>query len=540
MASATTKEAGATPAENIDRVPSDTTSEAHKAWLAERESGFWEAIRANKRAVAWSCLISLSIVMEGYDTGLLLSFFAYPAFQRKYGEYVPALQQYQLTGPWQAGLSDGQTIGQILGAFVNGWAASRFGYRPTILAALLVLNATLLLPFFADSAAVLLAGQLLNGVPWGIFATTGPAYASEVLPLALRGYLSTYCNLCWAAGQLIANGVLQGLVDDPTEWSYRIPFALQWIWPLPLTCVLFFAPESPWFLVKAGRYADARNAIGRLADKTDDEVGAALAQMRHTIRLEDEIQAGSRYLDCFRGVDLRRTEVCCVAWAGQMTTGAIMAFSAAYFFQAAGLSVDNAYKVSIGTNAIAFVGTVMSWFLMAWLGRRTIYLVGLTGIFTVLFIIGLVSVSTATISGAWAQASLLLVWHLTYSLTLGPIAYAIVSETSAVRLRAKTVVLARSFYNVALIVAAVIGPYMLNPAEWNWQGKAGFFWAGTTALTALWAYFRLPEGKGRSFEELDMLFAQKISARKFKSTNVTVYGDLGGKDGNIVGHKENI
>lgn len=57
------------------------------------------------------------------------------------------------------------------------------------------------------------------GITWGVFATTGPAYASEVAPLALRGYLTVYVNLCWAIGQFIASGVLKGLLNNPTQWQ---------------------------------------------------------------------------------------------------------------------------------------------------------------------------------------------------------------------------------------------------------------------------------------------------------------------------------
>ncbi|KAI1633997.1 general substrate transporter [Biscogniauxia mediterranea] len=511
------------------------TAGARQAWVAEKETGFWEAIKTNRRAVFWSAMISMSLIMEGYDTALVTSFFAYPTFQRKYGEYFPSIQQYQLTGAWQAGLSDAQVVGLIIGGLINGWSSSRFGYKPTMLAALLVLNATLFTTFFAPSAGVLLAGQLLNGIPWGVFATVGPAYASEVLPLALRGYLTVFCNLCWATGQLIANGVLQGLVTNPTEWSYRIPFGLQWIWPLPLSAILLFAPESPWFLVRRGRHADAAAALRRLADKSDGEARATLAQMRCTVAREAAEarrrgDADSSYLDCLRGADRRRTEICCVAWAGQMLSGAIFAYSATYFFTQAGLAVADAYKIGVATNALSFLGTVLSWFLMAArAGRRAIYVGGAAALAAVLLVIGVVSATSPTATAttdspaAWAQAALLLVWHLVYSLTLGPVTYAIVAETSAVRLRARTVVLARCVYNVTLIVAAVLGPYMINPSEWNWQGRAAFFWCGGAALTAVWAYFRLPETKGRSYEELDMLFSMKVPARKFSSTKVTVY-----------------
>lgn len=39
-------------------------------------------------------------------------------------------------------------------------------------------------------------------------------------------------------------------------------------------------------------------------------------------------------------------------------------------------------------------------------------------------------------------------------------------------------------------------------------------------MVLLWAFFRLPECKGRSYRELDVLFERKVPARKFKKTEV--------------------
>ena len=64
---------------------------------------------------------------------------------------------------------------------------------------------------------------------------------------------------------------------------------------------------------------------------------------------------------------------------------------------------------------------------------------------------------------------------------------------------------------------------MLNPTAWAWGGKAGFFWAGFCALCVVWAFFRLPEPKDRTFAELDVLFRRGVSARKFKNTKVDVF-----------------
>ncbi len=65
----------------------------------------------------------------------------------------------------------------------------------------------------------------------------------------------------------------------------------------------------------------------------------------------------------------------------------------------------------------------------------------------------------------------------------------------------------------------------MNPTQWNLKGYTGFVWGGTTFVMLVWGFFRLPETKGRSYDELDVLFAKKVSARKFKSTVVDTFDE---------------
>ena len=96
--------------------------------------------------------------------------------------------------------------------------------------------------FFAKDVQTLLAGYVLAGLPWGVFQTLTTTYAAEVCPVPLRPYLTTYVNLCWVIGQLIAAGVLKAFVTGDSQWSWRVPYAIQWAWPLPIALVAFFAP----------------------------------------------------------------------------------------------------------------------------------------------------------------------------------------------------------------------------------------------------------------------------------------------------------
>jgi len=144
--------------------------------------------------------------------------------------------------------------------------------------------------------------------------------------------------------------------------------------------------------------------------------------------------------------------------------------------------------------------------------------------FTLLILIGFLSIpSNQGNSGArWAQAVMVLLWIFTYDSTVGPLTFCLVGEASSTRLRSKTVAIARNTYNVFSIVCGVLNTYMQNPTAWNWKAYSAFFWCGTCGACLIWAIFRLPEFKGRSFRELDVLFQRNIPARKFKTTDVSL------------------
>jgi SP family general alpha glucoside:H+ symporter-like MFS transporter len=239
-----------------------------------------------------------------------------------------------------------------------------------------------------------------------------------------------------------------------------------------------------------------------------------------TNELEKAIETGTGYLDCFRGIDLRRTEIVCVTWSIQNLCGSAFMGYSTYFYEQAGLPIVDAFDMSMAQYAIGFLGTIGSWFLMMRMGRRTLYCYGLALLTLLLLLIGLISISNST-GAAWGIGSLLLVYTFTYDITVGPVCYSLVAEIPSTRLKTKSIVLARNVYNVMGIINGVIVPYMLNPTAWNWKGKAGFFWAGMCFLCWLWTYFRLPEPRGRTYGELDILFERRVAARKFAKTDVS-------------------
>ncbi|KAI0891617.1 sugar transporter [Annulohypoxylon nitens] len=515
----------------------DVIRNARLATEKEHKMTLMQGLKLYPKAIAWSILISTCIVMEGYDISLVNNFYAFPQFNQKYGvatTNADGTVSYQVTAAWQAGLSNGAVAGEIIGLLINGWVSERFGYRYTVIGCLILIAGFTAIFFTAQTVVHLQVAEVLCGIPWGVFQTLTITYASEVCPVALRGYLTTYINFCWGVGQMIGIGVIMGNLWRTDEWAYRIPYALQWMWPLPLIVGIFFAPESPWWLVRRGQLDDAKRALLRLTSldrETDFDADETIAMMVHTTALEQKITKGASYLDCFKGVDRRRTEIVCMCWAIQNLSGNIFSNYSTYFLEQAGLSSDKAYAFAMGQYAINCAGVFGAWTLITFgIGRRTLYLYGLASLFVMLLILGFLGLAPDRDAASLATGSIMLVWALCYQLTVGTVCYSLVAEISTRRLQIKTVVLGRILYNIVGIICGVLTPYMLNPSAWDWGNYAGFFWAGSCFLCFVYTFFRVPEPAGRTFAELDLLFEKKISARKFASTNVDVFAEHIGGD----------
>ncbi|KEF58743.1 uncharacterized protein A1O9_06669 [Exophiala aquamarina CBS 119918] len=494
---------------------------------AEHRMKFRAALRIYPKAIAWAGMISLAIIMEGYDTALVTSLYAFNEFQQQYG--IPDQNgQSQITTKWQASLSNGSTVGSIIGLFANGIVTEVIGYRRTMLGALILLGIFVFLPFFAFNIQTLLAGQFLCGLPWGVFSTLSTTYAAEVMPLSLRGYLTSNINLCWLLGQFAALGILRGLAGVRSTWSFRIPFGLQWAWILIIIVPTCFAPESPWWLVRHGRKEQAKKVLMRLRRATSDrELDNTIAMMEHTDRVEKyssakiERSKPSRFSDtsyaaCFRGSNLRRTEIACMIFMTQNMCGLPIIGYAAYLYKQMGFDERRSFDITLGMQGLGILGAFVSLALLKYVGRRrTLYLTGLGLLFVTLIAAGVVSCLRESRTTLWVTAALMLLVIFIFDSTVGPVTYCLVAELPSNRLRVKTVVLARVAYNINSIVTNVLIQRMLNPSAWNWRGKACFFCALLNCLCFVYCFFRLPETRGFNFHELDILFEKGADARKF-------------------------
>ncbi|KAF5535194.1 major facilitator superfamily transporter [Fusarium mexicanum] len=499
-------------------------ADAQDANAQEHNLKFVNALKLYRKSVFWALVMSTAIFMEGYDTMLLGNMYGLPAFRKRYGHHIKG-DNYQISAPWQAGLSNGSACGQLVGLLVSGYVSERFGFRKTMIWGLTASAAFIFIPFFAPSLAVLEVGQILFGVFMGLYQTIPVVYAVEISPVRLQAYLTTWVNTCWAIGHLIGAGILRGILVRGDEWGYRIPFAIQWIWPVILVPTLYFAPESPWWLVRKGRLEEAKKVLERLtsAEHVSFDIDKHISLMVVTTNYERAISAETSYLACFKGTDLKRTLIAVGVYCIQTLSGNSLRSYSTYFMEQAGFPTAQASNMTIINYSLALIGGLVSWLLLPFFGRRSIYVMSIFSMLLLMTLIGGVGIPQAhssRLSYSWAIAALLIVSSFLYNATIGPLTNTICSEVPSTILCSRTLVLSRWFYTVTSITAGVLTPYQLNPTAWNWGAKTGFFWAGGCLISFIFAFFCVPETKDRTAAEVDILFDRKVSLRCFSKTPV--------------------
>jgi SP family general alpha glucoside:H+ symporter-like MFS transporter len=152
---------------------------------------------------------------------LVGNFVALPAFKERFGVQLDG--KWVIETKWQSALFQAGQCGAFVGVFAAGPVTNKLGYKWTTFCALVAMICTIFISFFvspvlsvsagrrlicqATSLSVLTVGQFFEGIPWGFFIANSPAYASEIVPLALRGFATSTIQMCWSIGGIVVGAV---------------------------------------------------------------------------------------------------------------------------------------------------------------------------------------------------------------------------------------------------------------------------------------------------------------------------------------------
>lgn len=201
-----------------DDIDPDTLAYGLQLVEQEKATPIKTVLRSHYKAAAWGVMLSFALVMEGFDMNVVSgaasplalhlqthtpqvnSFYGQPAFQRKFGDLQPD-GSYNVSATWQSAIGNMASVGTLFGLIITGYTQEAFGARKTYAVGMLAMIATIFLAVFAKNLPMLLAAELLMGIPWGMFQTLSTAYAAEICPIRLRGLLASFVNMAWGIGR---------------------------------------------------------------------------------------------------------------------------------------------------------------------------------------------------------------------------------------------------------------------------------------------------------------------------------------------------
>ncbi|KAG9121975.1 hypothetical protein FRC07_001827 [Ceratobasidium sp. 392] len=472
---------------------------------------------------------SLGGFILGFDTSVISGIKELPAWLQKFGYLNTETGKYALTTARESLVVSILSAGTFFGALTSGLIADGFGRKIGIIASCFVFSVGVAIQTGAPSYEAFLAEQSLVMV-WvlcsrsfryinlrGMYRLSIVLFGPYVPPTSahksIRGAIITISQLSVTIGLLISAVVNQSALKMLGARSWRVPVAIQIAFAGVLALGMVLLPESPRYYVKRGRMEDALHALSRLRQRstTDPEVVGEFDDIVKGVE-QDEARANSGYLDCFKQGNIKtRTRVLTgLGFLGvQQLTGInfIFYYGTTFFFKA---GISDPYLISVLINVVNVAATFPAFILIDKVGRRPLLIWGALWMAICQLIIGAagITISTSNATGQRVLVAFLFLYVAAYANTWGPVAWVVNAELYPLAVRAKAMSMTGATNWAVNFGIGYSVPYLINegPGNAGLGVKVYFMWGSLCLFCCVFAYFFIPETKGLSLEQLDLLF----------------------------------
>lgn len=418
-------------------------------------------------------------------------------------------------------------------------------------------------------------GRAVAGLPVGMLTMIIPMYMSEVSTPAVRGTLVVLQQLSITIGILVSYWIefgtqyiggtrcdpdfpySGGTAREPTfdpyhdvgpagctgqsEVSWRLPLAIQIVPALVLGIGMLFYPESPRFycMRKQDEKALLALSIIRQSDPESPDLSREYLAIKAEVLFEETYardhypgQTGvSLYLSQYASLvstvpSLKRLAVgCCIMFFQQfMGCNAIIYYAPTIFAQL-GLSGRTTSLLATGVYGIVnTLATLPALFLIDRVGRRPLLMAGAAGTCVSLVIVAAMvgGFGGNNAAAGWVGIAFVYIYDINFSYSFAPIGWVLPAEIFNLGNRAKAMSITTSATWACNFVIGLVTPDMLARLEWGTY----VFFAAFCLLALLFTYFFVPETKGKSLEDMDVIFGD-VAAHEEKARLFDIAAELG-------------
>ncbi|XP_063371967.1 solute carrier family 2, facilitated glucose transporter member 3-like [Cydia amplana] len=455
-----------------------------------------------------------SAFQHGYSTGVLnapqLVMSRWLQFDALSGTNLTmeATEEPKVATIWSVAVSV-YCVGGMIGGMLTGVIADRFGRK----GGLLLNNALVFVSAAfqgtakkANSAELLILGRLVIGINSGLNAGLAPMYLAEISPVSLRGSIGTVYQLVITISILLSQGLgLPSVLGTEEGWPWllavcAIPAVIQSV-TLPL------CPESPkYLLLNKGRELHAQEALNWL--RGDVAVHGEMEEM-HQEAEKNKVSKKVTLRELFGNRQLRQPLlIAMTVMVAQQLSGinAVMFYSTDIFSQAS-LKPPYSQYATLGTGAMNVLMTLVSLVLVEIAGRKTLLLVGFSGMFisSVLLLAAMLHVTTI----AWmpyACIGLVILFVVMFAVGPGSIPWFLVTElfNQSSRPAAASVAV-----TVNWAANFLVGLTFL-PLQLAIKAYVFVIFAIFQLVFIVFISMKVPETKNKTVEEVTAMFRQQL------------------------------
>lgn len=461
---------------------------------------------------------TIGSLQYGYNTGvinapekILRSFYNDTYIHR----YQTPMSPSMLTSLWSLSVAI-FPVGGMFGSLSVGYFANRFGRRNSMLLVnifVLVGGALMALSKLAWSFEMLIIGRFVVGIFSGFCTGLVPMYIGELAPTAYRGALGTLNQLGIVVGILI--GQIFGLdviLGSATLWPLLLGMTV--IISVIQCALLPFCPESPRFLLIMKKENEKAEIILQKLRGTQD-VASDIEEMKEEGRRMAEEKPVS-FIELFRSRQYRQPIIIAIVLQlSQQLSGinAIFYYSTNIFTEA---KVPNPVYATIGAGVVNVVFTVVSLLVVERAGRRTLHLTGLGGM-AVFALIMTIALRLKDVAIGWSYVSIVAIFGFVaiFEIGPGPIPWFIVAELFSQGPRPAAMAVSGCCNWTANFLVGMLFPYAA-------EGCGPYVFLIFMVLLIIffiYTFFKVPETKGRTFEEIAKVFQRKDQSEPASKRN---------------------
>lgn len=325
---------------------------------------------------------------------------------------------------------------------------------------------------------------------------------------------------------MIGTVVVWGTQKISGHLSYQIPLAVQCVIPVILFFMTIPLPESPEWLISKGNMGQARHNLRKLRGYSDEQIDEELQLMELCERNNREMRANVKFWHIFRRDHLQRTVVAGSFYSLNQISGIILSTTYTTIFLTE-IGAADPFSLTIIASCCTLAGTLAAPLVIDRAGRRPTAFVGMSILFVIDAVAGGLAFNTSNKHSIVAIAALSFIFNFFWASSFYSLSNVMPSEMATTKLRHYVMSYTIACQGTTAVITTLVVPQITSADAAGLGAKTYLIFAGCMAAIMVFMYFFMPETRGRTFAEIDEMYAAKVPAWKWRSYQTSLEARTG-------------